>query len=475
MPPQTGSIRLKNSRMPEYWTISAVCTNSMDEHMHSTQAGTQTATDYLIASKRCEAQDLEHFLALGELVTTISDLVHNLQRERGASNLYLASSGVRFVRERQQLCCATDAAINTFYDCLQQVENSIHRVHGGMRLFNRIAFVLHTLKDLGSLREQIVARNVVLEQATQLYNNLIQSLLAIVFETADAAVDPIISASLVAMFNFMQGKELAGQERAAGASGFARGYFDDAHIEHINHLIEGQHRCLEVFSSFAGAECGQKWTQHQQHIPLADIDQLRVQMTQKRAGDSRPGVNGHVGIQADPELANRWFLLTTTRIDAMKEVEEDLAQHLRELCETRLRAAQERLAHHESLIKVLEQESELPLLSPMRLSPMQQGQDKAGTTGIQHQALAELTDGRSLMELLQFQAQRLQQMSEELNAAKTALEERKLIERAKLLLMKHRSLSEEQAHRLLRQMAMNQSRRLAEIARSVIEMADVWR
>ena len=83
-------------------------------------------------------------------------------------------------------------------------------------------------------------------------------------------------------------------------------------------------------------------------------------------------------------------------------------------------------------------------------------------------------ESRPVMELLQFQAQRLQQMSEELNAARTALEERKLIERAKHLIMKHRGLSEEDAHRLLRKMAMNQSRRLVEIARSVIELAGVW-
>lgn len=58
----------------------------MDEQMCKVQAGRQSATDYLIASKRCEKQDLEHFLALGELVACVSELVHNLQRERGASN-----------------------------------------------------------------------------------------------------------------------------------------------------------------------------------------------------------------------------------------------------------------------------------------------------------------------------------------------------------------------------------------------------
>lgn len=249
----------------------------------------------------------------------------------------------------------------------------------------------------------------------------------------------------------MQGKELAGQERAAGARGFARGFFDDSHIEHINHLIEGQQRCFTVFTNFARPESKLHWQKKQSDIELADIDQLRVRITQRWAGDLKT--------LSDPQLADRWFVLTTRRIDAMKAVEEELAQDLRSLCQSRLQAASDRLAHHQSLLKVLEQKSEPPLMSP--LNPAL--------------ALLEHAEGRNLIELLQLQAQRLQQMSDELDAAKTALEDRKLIERAKSLLMTNRSLSEQQAHRLLRQMAMNQSRRLSEIARSVIEMADVWR
>src|SRR5690606_1720755 len=97
----------------------------MDEAMTDTQAGHQVVIDYLIASKRCEAKDLEHFLALGTLVTTISDLVHKLQRERGASNLFLASRGKQFSLERQQLCCVTDAGIADFQKQLRCVEEVI--------------------------------------------------------------------------------------------------------------------------------------------------------------------------------------------------------------------------------------------------------------------------------------------------------------------------------------------------------------
>ncbi|MDP3206034.1 MAG: ANTAR domain-containing protein, partial [Hydrogenophaga sp.] len=66
-----------------------------------------------------------------------------------------------------------------------------------------------------------------------------------------------------------------------------------------------------------------------------------------------------------------------------------------------------------------------------------------------------------------------QTMSEELDTVRASLNERKLIERAKGLLMAHRHLSEEEAHKTMRQMAMNQNRRLIEVAEAVLAMADV--
>lgn len=62
-------------------------------------------------------------------------------------------------------------------------------------------------------------------------------------------------------------------------------------------------------------------------------------------------------------------------------------------------------------------------------------------------------------------------LQQELADAKTALEERKVIERAKGILMKMRGLSEEEAFALLRQTAMNEKKKLAEIAQSVVTAA----
>ena len=62
-------------------------------------------------------------------------------------------------------------------------------------------------------------------------------------------------------------------------------------------------------------------------------------------------------------------------------------------------------------------------------------------------------------------------LQRELAQAKSALEERKIVERAKGILMKMRGLSEEQAFALLRQTAMNEKKKMADIAQSVVTAA----
>jgi len=62
-------------------------------------------------------------------------------------------------------------------------------------------------------------------------------------------------------------------------------------------------------------------------------------------------------------------------------------------------------------------------------------------------------------------------LSRELDEVRGELESRKLVERAKGILMKSRGLSEEAAYALLRKTAMNQNRKIAEIAQSLITAA----
>jgi response regulator NasT len=66
-------------------------------------------------------------------------------------------------------------------------------------------------------------------------------------------------------------------------------------------------------------------------------------------------------------------------------------------------------------------------------------------------------------------------LQEELDKTKNALEERRVIDRAKGILMKAKGLSEEDAYRLLRKTAMNEKKKIAEIARSIVTAAELLR
>jgi two-component system, response regulator / RNA-binding antiterminator len=64
-------------------------------------------------------------------------------------------------------------------------------------------------------------------------------------------------------------------------------------------------------------------------------------------------------------------------------------------------------------------------------------------------------------------------LQSELDAARSELADRKVIERAKAILMKSRKMTEEQAYELLRKTAMNQNQRMADIAKSVVIAAGI--
>ena len=66
-----------------------------------------------------------------------------------------------------------------------------------------------------------------------------------------------------------------------------------------------------------------------------------------------------------------------------------------------------------------------------------------------------------------------QQLREELSKTKSQLEERKTIERAKGIIMKSRKLSEDEAYKALRKLAMNRNQRLIDVATDVISVSEL--
>jgi len=82
---------------------------------------------------------------------------------------------------------------------------------------------------------------------------------------------------------------------------------------------------------------------------------------------------------------------------------------------------------------------------------------------------------RAIVEMAISRFHAVARLRAELAATREALSERKTIDRAKGLLMKARGLSEEEAYALLRKTAMEKGRKLADIARALIDAAELLR
>ena len=78
---------------------------------------------------------------------------------------------------------------------------------------------------------------------------------------------------------------------------------------------------------------------------------------------------------------------------------------------------------------------------------------------------------RPVLEVAIARFRAFQDLKDELAQAKSSLADRKLVERAKGILMERRGCSEDDAYRALRQMAMSRNQRLVEVARNVIDLA----
>jgi hypothetical protein len=430
----------------------------------------QQVLEFLVAARRCEVAALEHLTQAVRLVGVVRKLVHCLQRERGASNLYLGSRGERYGERLVQYRAEAEAEREAFLQHLSVWLTPESRGLQCSRLLGGIALALDGLSRLPDLRAAVWRQEIAAAAVMERFNELLSHLLGVVFEAADAAVDPEVSRALVGLFNLMQGKELAGQERALGVAGFSHGWGSETLRQALVHRIDAQERCFQIFTEFCDAGSLRRWQESLTAPHTAELERLR----RIACTGTQEGV-----LQGSLDLAELWFAQATHRIDALRGVEERIEQHLHDLCERRLDEARVGLADVAALgaepaadAAAPEQPSAVILGKPLRLAGeagaaqlLEVERQRLGGQGVLLQT--------SLMDLVHAQSRQLHAISDELVAAREALAERKLVERAKALLMKHRNLTEEQAYRLLRQTAMNQNRRLAEVAEATVAMADV--
>lgn len=410
--------------------------------------------NYLVAARRCEANELENLSRTCDLVLVVNALVHCLQQERGITNIFLASSGQRDGELRLAHLAASEQSYRALMDWLAAAESD-SEFHGGARLYTRIAFALHTLDQVARMRLRIADLSCNPVDSSECYKQAVSALLALVFEAADVAVEPGISRLLIALFHLMQGKEFAGRERALGAASFAAGRMTAQQIRSIEYFIDMQEQAFARFASFAG-DLRAEWTALQFGLPLPELERLRRKL-----------LSAHQRV-LDQEQADPWYLCCSARMDELHRVETYLAELLQQQCRDKITELRRALGDQEQLFTQLRSHDPLsPLMAFHAQIPSSEVMADADSVAVGHHL------SQTVVEMLNSQSERLQQLTEELASVRVNLDERKLIERAKGILMQRQGLDEESAYRLLRKKAMNQNRRIADVAHAVLSLADI--
>jgi len=95
--------------------------------------------------------------------------------------------------------------------------------------------------------------------------------------------------------------------------------------------------------------------------------------------------------------------------------------------------------------------------------------------GVSAYVIDGLNDKRikSLMDVAIARFREYQALKDELTQVKNSLEERKIIDRAKGILMQHKNCSEPEAYQLLRKSAMQTNQRIIQVARNLIASVDL--
>jgi hypothetical protein len=414
-----------------------------------------TVSNIVLVAKQQEIEELRHLEARAQLVGDIGHLIHTLQSERGASSLFLASAGQRFGDTRKSMVEASrerEGHLRTSF-ATQLTQTS----YGSAKLYSLMAWVLLGLDALPGLREQVAARKLGPDEAVAAYSRLISGLASLIFEVADTTVNPGISRSLVALFNFVQGKELAGQERAVGAAMFASGQCDAPHQQRIVELIDAQERNFQVFCEFADEVSLAPWQEMHVAGYVVSLERLR-----RVLGTARPGA------ALDANQSDKWFECCSERLAAMWSLQSLQVERLKDQCAQLIAEAERELLDSEGMLGQLRNspppsgglaerffDPNIPIDHALRFTPTE-----GGVPAVE----------RSIIEVLQAQSERIAKMETELDSARRALNERKVIERAKGVLMARFNLSEEAAYKMLQKTSMDQNRRLAEVAEAVLAL-----
>lgn len=398
-------------------------------------------------------EELERLDTCIAFVEKIGHMIHQLQAERGASCLYLASAGEHFLVERADII-AENLALETHFRAALEQHLQSHTLADAKQL-TLISWILLGLDQLTSLRHQITLQKISFVDCIELFSRLVGSLIALIFEITDSSVNSKISTCLLTLYNLVQAKEFAGQERAVGAYLFGSGSLQLEHQQRLLELNAQQDRHFELFCQFGGSTLRDAWASlqasslHQQH------QKYRQKLTS--AKDQQ---------WLDPEAADIWFELCSQRLADLWQIQCQLIATMHHMLETLAQKARQDLEHTQQYLQALSEKASASTALDSTFFNLAIPVESA--LNFQAHDTSQPYPMASMISLLQQQSRQIADMESELSDTKKALAERKQIERAKGLLMSTLGINEMEAYKILRSTAMEQNRKVIDIAENVL-------
>lgn len=412
------------------------------------------AVRFALQARRREIEAVRRLGARVELARALGEFIHALQRERGASSIYVASCGLRFTDTRRAMAAdslAAEARVRTLFEAQQAPEQG-----ASARMLALMAWVALGMEAIGELRGRVERRALSAHEAVAAFSTFIAGQIELIVHLADAAQLPGVSNLLVAFVHLVQGKEEAGQERAVGALLFASTLCTAEHQQRIVHLIEAQERNLAVFARFVDAPLRDRWQSEELAANAARLERMRRALCTARPGSA-----------LEPRQSDAWFEVCTARIDTLWTLELALVERLREACSDEIRHAERDLENSEGMLRHLRDHP------PAHSHAVERFFDLARHPSRVPDAV-EARGGKAspLLDLVHAQSARMAAIEGELVVARRALHERKVIERAKGVLMARLGMTEEAAFRALQKTSMDQNRRMLDVAEAALALPE---
>ena len=179
----------------------------------------------------------------------IGALVHEMQKERGASAGFLGSKGAKFGSIMQGQRTDTNRALSDLKGLLKDFDMSALTDEG----VEEVKLYMRDLEDLSSKRSKVDSLSISVGAQVTWYTKMNSEGLRVIAEGVHGAYDPELTVSadmsmmVASYYAFLEMKERSGVERAVFSSVFAADKMEQAKRDKLLTLISEQRVYEDVF------------------------------------------------------------------------------------------------------------------------------------------------------------------------------------------------------------------------------------